>query len=142
MFNWKIIARFIGLLLLLSGAMMLLALLFSLKDNKSVLVGIVVSSGITLSAGALLYLLGLRASSAIKKRDGYLIVTLGWVAMTLFGALPYFFTGAIPSVTNSVFESVSGFTTTGASILSDIEIMPKSILFWRSITQWLSLIHI
>mgnify|MGYP000754626393 CR=1 FL=1 len=73
----------------------------------------------------------------IKKREGYLIVTLGWITMSLSGALPYILTDSIPSFTNAFFETISGYTTTGASILNDIESMPKSILFWRSTTHWI-----
>ncbi len=73
----------------------------------------------------------------LGKREGYLIVTLGWLIMSLFGALPFVFHGSIPSYTNAFFETMSGFTTTGASILSDIESMPHGLLFWRSFTQWI-----
>lgn len=74
---------------------------------------------------------------ALNKRDGYLIVALSWVVLTLSGALPYIFTNTIPDFTNAAFESISGFTTTGSSILTDIEAMPKGVLFWRSMTHWL-----
>ena len=73
----------------------------------------------------------------LGKREGYLIVTLGWVAMSVFGSLPFIIHGYIPSPTDAFFETMSGFTTTGASILSDIESMPHGLLFWRSFTQWI-----
>lgn len=73
----------------------------------------------------------------IRKRDGYIIVTFSWFVMALSGAIPYIITGSIPNFTNAFFESISGFTTTGASILNNIEELPKSILFWRSLTQWI-----
>ena len=73
----------------------------------------------------------------LGKREGYLIVTLGWVAMSIFGSLPFIIHGYIPSPTDAFFETMSGFTTTGASILSDIESMPHGLLFWRSFTQWI-----
>jgi trk system potassium uptake protein TrkH len=76
-------------------------------------------------------------NSEIKKRDGYLIVVGGWLFMTLFGCLPYLISGSIPGLTNAFFETMSGFTTTGSTILNDIESIPKSILFWRSMTQWI-----
>ena len=75
--------------------------------------------------------------SEIKKRDGYLIVVLGWLFMTFFGSLPYLISGSIPTITNAFFETMSGFTTTGSTILNNIEALPKSILFWRSMTQWI-----
>lgn len=76
-------------------------------------------------------------NSEIKKRDGYIIVVLGWLFMTIFGSLPYIISGSIPTITNAFFETMSGFTTTGSTILNDIESLPKSILFWRSMTQWI-----
>ncbi len=73
----------------------------------------------------------------IDRRDAYLTVTLAWILMSLTGTLPYLISGSIPDFTNALFESVSGFSTTGASILIDIEILPHSILFWRSLTHWI-----
>ncbi len=73
----------------------------------------------------------------LGKREGYLIVTLGWICMSLFGALPFIFHGSIPNFSNAFFETMSGFTTTGASILTNIESMPHGLLFWRSFTQWI-----
>ncbi|MEC7005024.1 MAG: TrkH family potassium uptake protein [Bacteroidota bacterium] len=73
----------------------------------------------------------------MKKRDGYLIVVSGWLCMTFFGTLPYLLTDSIPSFTDAFFETMSGFTTTGSTILDEIESLPKSILFWRSMTQWI-----
>ncbi len=73
----------------------------------------------------------------IHDREGFAIVSFGWSAMAVFGALPFLLTGSIPSVTDAIFESMSGFTTTGASIISDVESLPKSVLFWRSFTHWL-----
>jgi len=70
-------------------------------------------------------------------RDGYLIVTLSWILISLFGAMPYIISGSIPSFIDAIFESTSGFTTTGASILKEVEVLPYSILFWRSLTHWI-----
>lgn len=74
---------------------------------------------------------------SLTRKEAYLTVTLSWLFLSLFGSLPYLFSGAIPSFIDALFESVSGFTTTGASILTDIELLPKSILFWRSLTHWI-----
>ena len=73
----------------------------------------------------------------LGKREGYIIVTFGWVFMSLSGTLPYIFSGAITSFTNAFFETISGYTTTGASILDDIESIPRGVLFWRSLTHWI-----
>ncbi len=92
----------------------------------------------TISFGFLLRFLTKDEKNAeIKKRDGYLIVVGGWLCMTFFGTLPYLLTESIPSFTDAFFETMSGFTTTGSTILDEIESLPKSILFWRSMTQWI-----
>ncbi len=99
---------------------------------------ILTSSLITIGAGALLkYLTRNKKSKELKKKDGYLIVTAGWIFMSIFGALPYIISGSIPDFSNAFFETISGYTTTGASILTDIEAVPNGILFWRSLTQWI-----
>jgi len=135
--NFKIIFHLMGLLLLVNGGFMLLAsiLSFAYKDgvgSKMVLAGIV-----TLAIGGLLMLLTRKHKKEIQKREGYIIVTFGWICMSLVGTLPYIFTGAIPGFTNAFFETMSGYTTTGASILNDIESMPEGVLFWRSVTHWI-----
>ena len=73
----------------------------------------------------------------MKVRDGFLVVSVSWLLCSVIGALPFWLSGAIPSAADAFFESCSGFTTTGASILTDIEAMPNSLLFWRSFTHWL-----
>jgi trk system potassium uptake protein TrkH len=73
----------------------------------------------------------------VKQKEGFIIVTFGWIVMSISGMLPYLFSGALPTVTNAFFETISGYTTTGASIMDDIEAMPEGILFWRSLTHWI-----
>jgi trk system potassium uptake protein TrkH len=99
----------------------------------------ILTAAISLSMGSLFFLLTRKQDEdvTIRRKDAYLIVTLSWLFMSIIGSLPYLFAGAIPNVVDATFESVSGFTTTGASILTDIEILPKSILFWRSLTHWI-----
>ncbi len=96
------------------------------------------SAIIAFIAGLVLYIITKKQSEdiVITKKDAYLTVTLSWVIISLIGTLPYLFSKSIPSFTDALFESVSGFTTTGSSILTDIESLPKSILFWRSLTHW------
>lgn len=126
-----------GLLLAINGAFMFLCLPFSLyygEDWQSILY----SGLITLGTGLLFWKFADNSDNReLKKRDGYLVVTCGWLMMSFFGTLPYLISGSIPSFTNAFFETISGYTTTGASILNDIESMPKGILFWRSLTQWI-----
>jgi len=108
---------------------------FIIKDGVALEIS---SAGlITLFAGTLLMFVTRNHKKEIKKREGYIVVTFGWLVMSLSGMLPYLISGAIPSVTNAFFETISGYTTTGATILNDIEALPKSILFWRSTTHWI-----
>lgn len=138
MFNYKVIGNILGILLLINGGFMLLCLPVSLYFWENDWIAITISSGITLSAGFLLRSFTRKTRSKdLKKKDGYLIVTAGWIVMSFFGALPYLISGAIPSLTDAFFETISGYTTTGASILTDIESVSKGILFWRSLTQWI-----
>ena len=116
---------------------MLTGIPFSLYYKSDDILALLYSGLITSAVGFLLWKVKRNGSNNIRKREGYLIVTLGWVFMSLFGALPYLFSGAIPNITDAFFETISGFTTTGASVLNDIESMPKGILFWRSMTQWI-----
>jgi trk system potassium uptake protein TrkH len=97
-----------------------------------------ISAVITFSLYVLLYRIsGNAETNKFSNRDGYLAVTISWVVFSLLGTLPYLFSGAIPSFINAFFESTSGFTTTGSSILTDVEALPYSILFWRSLTHWI-----
>lgn len=111
---------------------------FSFYYNEGDLIPLIVSSVITLFCGiGLKYGTRKNSNDEIRKRDGYLIVALGWLAMTLFSTLPYLISGSIPNFTDAFFETISGLTTTGSSILNDIEALPKGVLFWRSMTQWI-----
>ena len=87
--------------------------------------------------GLILYFVNKNVEPDIRRRDGYIMVSLGWIVMSLFGAVPFVVHGSIPSFTDAFFETMSGFTTTGASILNDIESLPHGLLLWRSLTQWL-----
>ncbi len=91
----------------------------------------------TIAAGVAMYFPLKHREFEVNRRDGYLIVTAGWLLFSFFGSLPFLVTGSIPSLTDAFFETISGFTTTGASILNDIESLSYAILFWRSLTQWL-----
>ena len=136
--NIKVVTNVVGSLIIISGALMSLSIPISLYYKTDDLFALIISSSITLLAGlAVKYSTRHHKNDEVKKRDGYLIVALGWVSMTLFGSLPYVISGAIPNYTNAFFETISGLTTTGATILEDIEAMPKGILFWRSMTQWI-----
>ena len=126
-----------GILLLFNGGFMLVSSLVSLYYDDGALQGILLSGFITVGIGLLLRFITKDFKKQIKKREGYLVVSLGWVTMSLSGALPYMFSGAVPGFTDAFFETMSGYTTTGASVLNDIEVIPQSILFWRSTTHWI-----
>ena len=140
--NSGVILNVIGTLLIINGILMLFSLPFSFYYQQDidakVYNDILISSGITLLVGSLMRFFTREYKNAeIRKRDGYLIVVGGWMCMSLFGCLPFILSGSIPSFTNAFFETMSGFTTTGSSILDDIESLPRAILFWRSMTQWI-----
>ena len=136
MINTGIISNTLGVLLLVVGGMMLTALPFSLYFKDGAAFAILQASLLTmlLGGGSLYY--KFKNREKIGKREGYLVVAVGWLSMSLVGMLPYLFSGVLPDISDAFFESVSGLTTTGASVLNDIEVIPKGILFWRSLTQW------
>lgn len=126
-----------GLLLLVNGGFMLTAVLVSWYYEDGVALQISTAALATCFIGVLLMFTTRGRNKELKKREGYIIVTFGWIFMALSGSLPYVLSDAIPSFTNAFFETMSGYTTTGASILNDIESIPKGILFWRSLTHWI-----
>ncbi len=136
--NYNLILRIIGILLLFLGWALLTPLPFSYYYNSGDQSAFFISSGVCFITGALAFLIFRRKKNEdLRPKEGFAVVTLGWLSLSLFGALPFVISGAIPSYTDAFFETMSGFTTTGASILSDIEGLPKGILFWRSFTHWL-----
>lgn len=136
--KYRVVLNIIGFLLILNGLFILTGIGFSLYYKSDDIFALLVSGLGTSLFGLILWVATRKSDIAeLGKREGYLIVTLGWIAMTIFGALPFIVYGAIPSYTDAFFETMSGFTTTGATILTDIEILPPGLLFWRSLTQWL-----
>ena len=135
--NYRIIFYLMGLLLLVNGGFMWIAALLSLSYGDGATTPISLAGATTMIVGAALMFINRHHRKEIQKREGYIIVTFGWLFMSLTGTLPYIYSGAIPSFTNAFFETISGYTTTGSSILSDIESLPEGILFWRSITHWI-----
>lgn len=124
------------LLILSSGFIISVIVGFLYNEDIS---SFVISFAITFTTGILLYQFKEKSENFRSKeiRSSYFTVTTSWLLMSLAGSLPYLISGSIPDFTNAFFESASGFTTTGSSILSDIEVLPKSILFWRSLTHWI-----
>lgn len=137
MINFKIVYKILGSLLFLEALMMLtclgIALYFGEEDTFAFLVYIVV----TVLCGIILGYKGRNAENIMSRRDSYLIVTLTWTVFSLFGTIPFLVGGYLHSFTDAYFETMSGFTTTGATIIDDVECLPHGILFWRSLTHWI-----
>jgi trk system potassium uptake protein TrkH len=136
MFHPKVIFRIVGILLFIEAAFLLGSIGVSLFYGEQTVRPLLYSFGIIALAGVLLVTLCKGGERNISRKDGYMVVTLCWVVFSLFGTLPYMLTGSIPGFTDAFFETMSGFTTTGATILEDIEALPRSILFWRMMTHW------
>jgi trk system potassium uptake protein TrkH len=139
MLDFRPLASVIAILALVIGLLMLTAVVVDFSFGApGEAHAILRAAGVCLAASAGFWFFGKKhRSTTINKREGYLVVALGWMAMVTFSMLPYLFSGVIPSLTDAVFETVSGLTTTGASVLTDIESVPKGILYWRSLTQWI-----
>lgn len=135
--NLKLIYKIMGSLLFLESLFMVLCLMISFWYAEDDIFAFLVSVLMTQMAGFLLRYAGRDADNSLSRRDSYLVVTLAWTLFSLFGTLPFMVGGYITNFTNAFFESMSGFTTTGATILDDVEHLPHGILFWRTISQWI-----
>ena len=122
---------------MIESAAMILSFFVSLIYGEADLYPILISSGITFLTGFIAHFLYRNHEIEVGRREGYIIVTGSWLLFSLFGTLPFIISGSIPSFTDAFFETMSGFTTTGASILTNIEALPHGLLFWRSMTHWL-----
>ena len=134
--NYKIISYSIGRILLVEAILLVLPAIVSVIYND----GALASFAITIAALTVTGLLSVRKKPkdrSIYAKEGYVIVAFTWVFMSLFGALPFYLSGGIPNFIDAFFETVSGFTTTGSTILQNIETLPRSLLFWRSFTHWI-----
>ena len=137
MINFKTIIRIIGILLLLETVMFLVCSSVSFYYRESDMLDFWKAGGITAGIGLLLAALGKGGERQLTRRDGYVLVSFAWVAFSLFGMLLFYIGGYIPDIADAFFETMSGFSSTGATILDDIESLPHGILFWRSMTQWI-----
>ena len=136
-FNTRMVFRTMGALLLIESVFMTLALGVSLWYGEADSDVFLLSTIVTLLAGVIGLLVGRRAESRMGEREGYVIVAMVWVVFSTFGLLPYYLSGQVPSFTDAWFESMSGFTTTGATIIPNLEVITHGLLFWRSLTQWI-----
>ncbi len=136
--NKKLTLKYLGYLMLIEGAFMLPSILIGLYCGEySSVLAFSVTTGILFVIGVPLVFLMKATDRNLYAKDGFLIVSLSWIVLSLFGALPFTISGSIPRYVDAFFETVSGFTTTGASILTEIESLPRSIIYWRSFTHWL-----
>ena len=136
--NFKIIGRFIAQILTVEGVFMLPALLISLfSGEQSAVYGFLVAIAAIILAALLLFGLCRKAPKALDAREGMVCVGIGWLVLSLFGCLPFFVSREIPRFIDAFFEIVSGFTTTGSSILPSVEALSKGLLYWRSFSHWL-----
>ena len=136
--HFRLISKEMGFILGLEAILIFLSALVSGYFHEPVAKYIWISGGITLVAGFLLGWYGYGTTvKNIAKKDSILTVTVSWVLFSIFGTLPFYISGVIPSITDAFFETMSGLTTTGSTILTNVEAVPKGLLFWRSITQWI-----
>lgn len=134
--NRRMVFYLTGQMLKVEAALLILPLIVSLYYKEACFTSFLITIGIALAVGFLLTLITRPQNHVIYAKEGFVVVTLAWISMSLIGALPFTISGEIPSYVDAVFETVSGFTTTGASIVENVEKLSHGILFWRSFTHW------
>lgn len=137
MINWKLIAKILGALLFIEAFFMALCLIMTAIYHEEDLMVFVISTAITAGGALLFRLMGHGATNSLSRRDAYVVVTLTWVVFSIFGMSPFLMNSAVPSITDAFFETMSGFTTTGATVIDDVEALSHGLLFWRSLMQWI-----
>ncbi len=136
--NFPLVLNLTGAVLVLVSFFMMIPVAVSALTSRVDFKPLLYSALLTMVAGAVLYVMNSRhRKEEFRHRDVFMVVTLTWVAVSLFGSLPYLLSGVMDSFTDAYFEAMAGFTTTGATVLTDIESVPDGVLFWRSFTQWL-----
>lgn len=136
MFHPKIISRILGFLLIVEACFLLTALSVSYYYDEHVLRSYLYSLAAMVGCGTLLVYIGRGRERNISRKDGYIVVTLCWVLFSAFGAIPFYLSGVLPSITDAFFETMSGFSTTGATVINNVESIPHSLLFWRAMSHW------
>lgn len=136
MFHPKIISRILGFLLIVEAGFLLTALSVSYYYEEHVLRSYLYSLAAMVGCGMLLVYIGRGRERNISRKDGYIVVTLCWVLFSAFGAIPFYLSGVLPSITDAFFETMSGFSTTGATVINNVESIPHSLLFWRAMSHW------
>jgi len=134
--NYRIIGKTLGIILMTEALLMIPSFLISIYHNQEDKYPFLFCILLTGAVGFILYKLKTE-KKAIRIKEGLAIASFGWIALSIFGALPFVFSGSIPSYIDALFETISGFTTTGATLVNNVEALPKGILFWRSFTHWI-----
>src|SRR5690554_94766 len=134
--NYPILIKVLGILLTIEALGMIPSLLISIYDNSNDVLAFIISIAINLVLGFIMFRFPVKKKD-IRIKEALSIVSIGWVLISIFGALPLVISGSVPSFVDALFEMISGFTTTGATIINDIELLPRGILFWRSFTHWI-----
>ena len=137
MIDKSIIFKIIGSLLFIEALLLLTCLFMAIGYQEDDVPAFIITIILTTLTGIVLRYLGRNADNNMSRRDAYLVVTLSWIIFSFFGTLPFIISGYIPSFTDAYFETMSGFTTTGATIIDDVDKLPHGLLFWRSMTQWI-----
>ncbi|WP_058484889.1 TrkH family potassium uptake protein [Defluviitalea phaphyphila] len=134
--NYGIIRKILGIMLIFEAIFMIPSFLISMYYNQEDKYAFLICITLNLIIGYIMYKLNVK-KNVIKIKEGLAIATFGWILISIFGALPFVLSKSIPSFIDAIFETVSGFITTGATIINDVEKLPKGILFWRSFTHWI-----
>lgn len=137
MINWKIIYKVLGSLLFIEASLLFWCLLMAFFYEEDDFLAFAISLVVTMFFGFVLRLVGRNADNNLSRKEAYLVVSLSWIVFSFFGTLPFLISGYITNFTDAYFETMSGFTTTGATIIDDVEVLPHGLLFWRSLTQWI-----
>lgn len=136
MINWRQISKLLGILLFIEAGQLLITLGVSAFYGEDIM-PFLWTVLLTIGLGICGRLIGRKSGKNMGRKDGYLVVSLVWLLFTLIGMLPFILSGSIPDVAGAFFETMSGFTSTGATVIDNIDVLPKGILFWRSMTQWI-----
>ena len=137
MVNFRIISKIIGSLLFIEAVFMSCCALMAFYFQEDDLMAFLMSLLLTFGSGFFFLYLGRNSENSLSRRDAYVVVTAAWVIFSVFGMFPFLIHGTITSLADAFFETMSGFTTTGATIFDNVEILPHGILFWRSMMQWI-----
>ena len=137
MVNFRIISKIIGSLLFIESFFMGVCLAMAFSFHEDDVMAFIVSTLLTFGGAFIFLFFGHEAKNSLSRRDDYVVVAASWVIFSFFGMLPFLIHGSVSSITDAYFETMSGFTTTGATVIDDVESLPHGLLFWRSLMQWI-----